>query len=62
MVSSSCRIGRLSRILLNNSGFLGLKVDTYVIILSLVFSLTIRCSSFLYFIALSMPFSITFTG
>ena len=34
MVSFSCRIGRLSRILLNNSGFLGLKVDTYVIILS----------------------------
>ena len=54
MVSSSCRIGRLSRLLLNNSGFLGLKVDTYmyVIILSLVFSLTIRTSSFLNFIAL----------
>ena len=61
MVSSSCRIGRLSRILLNNSGFLGLKVDTYIT-LSLVFSLTVRSYSSLNFIALSMPFSITFTG
>ena len=56
MVSSFCRIGRFSRIELNNSGFLGLNVDTYVIISLSVFSLTIRSSCFLNFMVLSMLF------
>ena len=62
ILSSSFKIGTLSSITLNISGSFGLYVDTYGIIFSSDFSLTVRRTSLSNDIALFMPYSIICNG
>ena len=62
ILSSYFKIGTLSGIIRNISGSFGLYVDTYGIIFSSDFSLTVRRTSLSNDIALFMPYSIICNG